>query len=354
MPLDIETLLNYLDNPTEIRRLLNIGATSDNLETNSNPEFGSLGDNIFSALRRIDSFASNRYLEGIRTGFYLLDEMVSGLKPGELTVIAGVSSAGKSSFARMVARNVALNNGIPVAFFSPETDAAQFMVNLLSAEAEIDTHKLRAGRLERYEWEHLTQRISGLSKAPIFINDQVLSISDLGLECSRLKAEKHIGLIIIDYAQLINIEDLPYDNLKDRIEFSSHQLKKISRELALPVVVTSQLPAFSQKRHSDGKPTLLHFGEWHFLEECADIVLLLYRPEMFGITTYEDGSSTQNICEVILAKQKNGPASDLKLQFIKKYGKFSNLEDFQIGQSLGQMGMRDVNQGSRDGDFFPF
>jgi replicative DNA helicase len=341
-------------------------------ETNLRRNYMAMSDLVVSTLRKLEAVQGTEGgVTGVASGFGLLDQMTSGFHPSDLVIIAARPAMGKTAFTLTMARNAAVRFGVPVAFFSLEMDASQLVQRLLCSEAEVDAQKVRTGRLERYEWEQLTNKIGALSKAPLYIDDTpALSIMDLRAKGRRLKAEKNIGMIIIDYLQLMTGNVKSSGNREQEIAGISRSLKELAKELGIPIIALSQLSRAVETRGGDKKPMLSDLRESGSIEQDADMVMFLYRPEYYGLTTYEDGSSTANVCEVIIAKQRSGPVGDVKLQFIKKYAKFNDLEDYQMEQSLAQQGFggnqtitrqsrineesHSGNGGGGGGDFFPF
>jgi replicative DNA helicase len=276
----------------------------------------------------------------VPSGFGILDSYTSGFQKSDLVICAARPAMGKTAFTLTIARNAAVRFGVPVAFFSLEMAATQLVQRLMCAEAEIDAQKVRTGRLAPYEWEQLNARIAGLGKAPLFIDDTpALSIMDLRAKARRLKAEKNIGLIIIDYLQLMTGNVMKGGNREQEIAGISRSLKELAKELDVPVVALSQLSRAVETRGGDRKPILSDLRESGSIEQDADMVFFLYRPEYYGLSTYDDGSSTQGIAEVIIAKQRNGPTGEVKLQFVNKFAKFMDIQDSGAFRHLSSMGI---------------
>ncbi|HHG84990.1 MAG TPA: replicative DNA helicase [Bacteroidetes bacterium] len=343
-------------------------------ETNLRRSAQSMSDLVLKTLVKLEELQGQEGgITGVATGFTALDQMTSGFHPADLVIIAARPAMGKTAFTLTFARNAAVRNGTPVAFFSLEMDATQLVQRLLCAEAEIDAQKVRTGRLERYEWEQLTNRIGNLSKAPLYIDDTpALSIMDLRAKGRRLKAEKNIGMIVIDYLQLMTGNVSKGGNREQEIAGISRSLKELAKELSIPIIALSQLSRAVETRGGDKKPMLSDLRESGSIEQDADMVMFLYRPEYYGLTTYEDGTSTQGVAEVIIAKQRSGPVGDVKLQFISKFAKFANLNDHQNeaahpGMENGMPGLPNIQpntitrpsrmneEAADEGDFnFPF
>ncbi|MCB9232259.1 MAG: replicative DNA helicase [Bacteroidia bacterium] len=319
-------------------------------ETNLRKNYMSMSDLVITTLSKIESLkGQSGGVTGVPSGFRALDAMTSGFQPSDLIICAARPAMGKTAFCLTVTRNAAVRFGKGVAFFSLEMAATQLVQRLLCAEAEIDAQKVRTGTLLEHEWAQLNARIGDLSKAPIFIDDTpALSIMDLRAKARRLKAEKNIGMIIIDYLQLMTGNAGKGGNREQEIAGISRSLKELAKEIDVPIIALSQLSRAVETRGGDKKPMLSDLRESGSIEQDADMVMFLYRPGYYGITTYEDGTSTEGMGEVIIAKQRNGPVGDVKLQFINKFAKFLDVEDYETTQALASMGV-DLQNGNNYG-----
>ncbi|HVN47717.1 MAG TPA: replicative DNA helicase [Bacteroidota bacterium] len=265
---------------------------------------------------------------GAPSGFHRLDELTGGFQPSDFIIIAGRPSMGKTAFALSVARNAALNGDKPTAvgMFSLEMSTQQLVMRLMCAEARVDAHKVRTGRLPEDEWKKLSMSVGRLYKAKIFIDDTPgLNILELRAKARRLKVEHNIGLLVVDYLQLMqgprNIQ-----SREQEISTISRSLKGLAKELNLPVIALSQLNRSVESRN-DKRPALSDLRESGAIEQDADVVMFVHRPEMFGITE-DEGESTEGLAEIIIGKQRNGPTDTVKLQFIKQYARFENRASF--------------------------
>jgi replicative DNA helicase len=267
-------------------------------------------------------------ITGIPTGFATLDEMTSGWQRSDLIIIAARPSMGKTAFMLSVARNAAMLENRPVLLFSLEMGAQQLALRLMCAEAELDNSRVRNGQMEGYEWEQLTDRIGDLSKAPIYIDDTPgLSIYDMRAKCRRFKAEKGIDMIIVDYLQLMQGTGRNNNtNREQEISGISRSLKMLAKELDVPVIALSQLSRKVEDRGSDKRPMLSDLRESGAIEQDADVVMFIYRPEFYNFMTDAEGNSTEGVAEIIVGKHRNGPVGTAQLQFIKQYGKFTDLQ----------------------------
>lgn len=281
-------------------------------------------------------------LTGVPSGFTRLDRVTSGWQKSDLIIIAARPAMGKTAFVMSALRNAAVDHGKPVAIFSLEMSSIQLVNRLISAEAELESEKIKTGKLEEYEWTQLFEKTRRISDAEIFIDDTPgLSILELRAKCRKLKQQHDIQMIIIDYLQLMS-GDLSKKggNREQEIASISRSLKNIAKELNVPVIALSQLSRAVETRGGDKRPMLSDLRESGSIEQDADMVLFLYRPEYYGLTQDADGSPTEGMGEIIIAKHRNGSLADVKLRFIGKYTKFMDFDDFsdQSGFNSGNYG----------------
>jgi replicative DNA helicase len=265
-------------------------------------------------------------LTGVPSGFSRLDRITSGWQKSDLVIIAARPGMGKTAFIVSAMRNAAVDFNFPVAMFSLEMASLQLVNRLISAEAELESDKIKRGNLAEFEWQQLVTKTNRLSSAPIFIDDTpALSILELRAKCRRLKSEHNIQLIVIDYLQLMKGEES--GNREQEIASISRALKGVAKELNVPVIALSQLSRGVETRGGDKRPQLSDLRESGSIEQDADIVMFLYRPEYYKIDQDEDGMSTLGMAEVIIAKHRNGSLDTAKLKFIGKYTKFADFDD---------------------------
>ena len=278
-------------------------------------------------------------LTGIPSGFTALDRMTSGWQPSDLVIIAARPAMGKTAFVLSCARNAAVQFGKPVVVFSLEMSSVQLVNRLISGEAEIEQEKLRKGNLAEWEWQQLHSKIGNLTEAPLFIDDTpALNIFEFRAKCRRLKAQYDIQMIIIDYLQLMHGkgEGKGGGNREQEIGSISRALKSVAKELSVPVLALSQLSrAVESRPGSSKKPMLSDLRESGSIEQDADMVLFLFRPEYYGLTEDEEGRSTAGVGEVIIAKHRNGETGTVPLRFIGKFVKFADLEEDFSGGAPG-------------------
>lgn len=247
----------------------------------------------------------------------------------KLFLLEDMTVTHNTAFILSAVRNAAVDFKQPVAVFSLEMSATQLMLRLLSSEAEIESDKLRKGKLEEHEWQQLHHRIDRLSNAPIFIDDTpALSILELRAKCRRLKAQHDIQLIVIDYLQLMSGDSSTKGNREQEIASISRALKNLAKELNVPVIALSQLSRAVETRGGDKRPMLSDLRESGSIEQDADMVMFLYRPEYYKITQDDDGNPTEGVGEVIIAKNRAGMVDTVRLRFIGKFTRFCDLDGF--------------------------
>ena len=268
-------------------------------------------------------------LTGIPSGFSALDRVTSGWQPSDLVIIAARPGMGKTAFVVSALRNAAVDFQMPVAIFSLEMSSVQLVNRMISAEAELESEKIKRGDLADYEWEQLLHKTNRLSDSPIFIDDTpALSILELRAKCRRLVAQHGVRLVIIDYLQLMTGDSSKNagGNREQEIATISRSLKGIAKELNVPVLALSQLSRAVETRGGDKKPQLSDLRESGSIEQDADMVMFLYRPEYYGITQDESGMPLNGLGEVIIAKHRNGKTDTVPLKFIGKFTKFTDME----------------------------
>jgi len=289
---------------------------------------------VLQAKKRIEEIAKQEGLSGIATGFEKLDKITSGWQPSDLIIIAARPGMGKTAFVLSMARNIAIDFGKPVALFSLEMSSVQLITRLISSETGLSSEKLRTGKLEKHEWEQLSIKVKNLEKAPLFIDDSPsLSIFDLRAKARRLASQHGIKLIIVDYLQLMTAGGnggKGGGNREQEISTISRNLKALAKELSVPVIALSQLSRAVETRGSSKRPLLSDLRESGAIEQDADIVSFIYRPEYYKIDEWDDEeqSPTAGQAEFIIAKHRNGSLDSIRLKFIGNLGKFDNLEDY--------------------------
>lgn len=285
-------------------------------------DFTHISDVLETTFERIEQlYNSDGSITGVATGYAELDRMTSGFQKSDLIIVAARPSVGKTAFALNVAQNVAVRSGLPAAIFSLEMSKDQLVQRMLCAEAYIDGHKLRNGNLDDDDWPKLSMGVSTLSNSPIYIDDSPgITVSEMRNKLRRLKLEHGLGFVVIDYLQLIHGRRSSGENRQQEISEISRSLKQLARELEVPIVALAQLSRSVEQRQ-DKRPMLSDIRESGSIEQDADIVAFLYRDDY-----YDPESDRQNIIEIIIAKQRNGPTGKIDLVFLKNFNKFVNLE----------------------------
>ena len=271
---------------------------------------------------------------GVPSGFSSLDKKTSGWQRSDLVIVAARPSMGKTAFALNCARNAALDKDYPagVAIFSLEMSAEQLALRLLTSEARVDSQAARTGSMGLDDWKKISKAAAILANASIFIDDTPgLSALELRAKCRRLKAEHDIGLVIVDYLQLMHVSGTQrYSNREQEISNISRSMKALAKELNVPVVALSQLSRAVENR-SDKRPQLSDLRESGAIEQDADVVCFIYRPERVDLPTDTDGNSQEGLAEIIIGKQRNGPIGSVKLSFVQQYARFENLSTYYQG-----------------------
>ena len=259
-------------------------------------------------------------LIGVPSGFYDLDNLLSGFQKNDLIVLAGRPSMGKTALALNFARNCTVENNMKVGFFSLEMSSQQLVERLITSEAKIDSHLVRTGKLPKKDWTKISNASNILSEASIFIDDTAdLNIMELRAKSRQLKAEKNIDIIFVDYIQLINAPNNS-ESRQQEISYISRSLKALAKELQVPVVALSQLSRAVESR-TDHRPIMSDLRESGAIEQDADVVLFVYRKFVYSKNEEDEG-----LGEIILSKHRNGPTGLVKVAFIDKYARFMNLE----------------------------
>ncbi|WP_432411497.1 replicative DNA helicase [Rasiella sp. SM2506] len=289
---------------------------------------------VIQAKKKIQEIANREGLSGIPSGFDKVDKLTSGWQPSDLIIIAARPGMGKTALTLSMARNVAVEHNIPVAFFSLEMSSVQLITRLISSETGLSSEKLRTGNLEKHEWEQLNVKVNALEKAPLFIDDTPsLSIFDLRAKARRLSSQHGIKLIMIDYLQLMTAGGSQKGgNREQEISTISRNLKALAKELAIPVIALSQLSRAVETRGGSKRPLLSDLRESGAIEQDADIVSFIYRPEYYKIEEWDDEerSPTEGQGEFIVAKHRNGGLDEIRLKFVGHLGRFENLETFDF------------------------
>ncbi len=331
------------DDSTDVFNLLDKTEQSlfDISETNIRKNYDSMRSLMSDAIQELEKKKNMKTgLTGISSGFTKLDRITSGWQKSDLIIIAARPGMGKTAFVLSAMRNAAVDFGKPVAIFSLEMSSIQLVNRLISAEAELESDKIKKGLLEEYEWEQLLYKTSKLTEAPIYIDDTpALTVLELRAKSRRLVSQHQVELIIVDYLQLMAGETNRYGgtgNREQEIASISRALKNLAKELNVPVIAISQLSRAVETRGGDKRPQLSDLRESGSIEQDADMVIFLYRPEYYGFNEDESGQNIRGICELLIAKHRNGSTGSVNLKFITHFTKFSDLEDDYMDKGQGQ------------------
>ncbi|MFD2528656.1 replicative DNA helicase [Polaribacter marinaquae] len=327
-----EIIENAYDEGTDVFDLLDdaegklFEVTQGNLKKSSE-DAGSL---VKQALKKIQEIGNQEGMSGLATGFTKLDALTSGWQPSDLVIIAARPGMGKTAFVISMAKNMAIDFNHGVAIFSLEMSSVQLITRMISSETGLTSEKLRKGNLEPHEWEQLNVKVKRLSDAPIFIDDTPsLSIFDLRAKARRLVSQHNVRILVIDYLQLMTAGGKAGGNREQEISMISRNLKALAKELSVPVIALSQLSRAVETRGGSKRPLLSDLRESGAIEQDADIVSFIFRPEYYGMTEWDDDdhSPCEGQGEFIVAKHRNGGLDNIRLKFTGHLAKFSDLEE---------------------------
>ena len=270
---------------------------------------------------------SDTKMRGVPSGFTELDRVTNGFQKSDLIILASRPGMGKTAFALTLARNMAVSFNTPIAFFSLEMSSIQLVTRLISAETQLKSDKLRKGDLQDFEWQQLNTKIRNLEDAKIFIDDTpALSIFELRAKCRRLKAQNDIQMIFVDYLQLMVGQQDNKGNREQEISQISRSLKSLAKELDVPIMALSQLSRAVETRAGDKKPILSDLRDSGAIEQDADLVIFIYRPEYYQLTEDDKGNPTAGLANINIAKHRNGALANIELRFIADFAKFSEID----------------------------
>ncbi len=335
------------DETTEVEILMQEaeGELFEISRTNMKKDYTQIDPVIKDALAVIHKAASNTGgLTGVPTGYHKLDDITSGWQESDLIIIAGRPAMGKTSFALSMAKNIAVDFQRPIAFFSLEMSNVQLVNRLISNCCEIPGNRILNGQLRDDEWQRLDKRVNNLSGAPIYVDDTPgLSIFELRTKARRLCKEHRIQLIMIDYLQLMNANGMKFSGRQEEVSVISRSLKGLAKELGIPIIALSQLNRGVESREGiDGKrPQLSDLRESGAIEQDADMVLFVHRPEYYGLLKDNDGRDLRGMAQIIIAKHRKGSTGDVLLTFRGEYTRFENPEDTRLK----------VDENSQSGEF---
>ena len=311
-------------------------------QKNMKKDYTQIDPVIKNAVDGIQKAAANKDgLTGVSTGYYKLDDMTSGWQASDLIIIAGRPAMGKTSFALSMAKNIASDNKVPMAFFSLEMSNTQLVNRLISNVCEIQGSKILNGQLHPDEWDRLDKRLNNLLGAPLYVDDTPgLSVFELRTKARRLVREHGVKIIMIDYLQLMNAQGMRFSSRQEEVSTISRSLKGLAKELNIPIIALSQLNRGVESREgNDGKrPQLSDLRESGAIEQDADMVLFVHRPEYYHIYQDEHGHDLRGMAQIIIAKHRKGATGDVLLNFRGEFTRFENPED-------GKLNTKNANDG---------
>lgn len=328
--IDVDDLLNFSE-----KEIFDLAYGNIKNETQS------MGEVLKESIRQIEE-ASKRTdgLSGVPSGFSSLDRITQGWQRSDMIVIAARPSMGKTAFVLSMARNMTVNLKVPVVIFSLEMSAVQLVNRLIVSETELSSEKIRSGKLEPHEWTQLDYKIKNLQDAPLYIDDTAaISLFELRAKCRRLKMQHDIGLVIIDYLQLMTGPPEVRNNREQEVSTISRGIKSIAKELNVPIIALSQLNRSVEMRAGDKRPQLSDLRESGAIEQDADIVCFIHRPEKFGIMEDENGQSTAGLGQIIIAKHRNGEICDVNLHFRAEFARFEELDSEGLISPIDESGI---------------
>ena len=312
---------------------------------------------VNQALKKIESMAGKEGMSGLPSGFTKLDQLTSGWQPSDLVILAARPGMGKTAFVMSMAKNMAIDFNIPVAIFSLEMSSVQLITRMISSETGLSSSKLKRGNLLPHEWEQLNIKVKKLADAPIFIDDTpALSIFDLRAKARRLVSQHKVKIVIIDYLQLMTAgsSNKSGGNREQEISTISRNLKALAKELDIPVIALSQLSRAVETRGGSKRPLLSDLRESGAIEQDADIVSFIYRPEYYGTLEWDDEehSPCEGQAELIIAKHRNGGLENIRLKFTGHLALFSDLEDTDFSSEIPSKMNNDITSFPDANDVF--
>ncbi len=307
-------------------------------QNNMKQDYTQVAPVVKDAVEILQRAAANKGgLTGIPTGYSGMDEMTSGWQASDLVIIAGRPAMGKTSFALSIAKNVAVDYGVPIGFFSLEMNNVQLVNRLISNVCEISGHKILNGQLDQSDWERLDKRLAKLTSAPIYVDDTPgLSVFELRTKARRLVREKGVKIIMIDYLQLMNANGMKFGSRQEEVSTISRSLKGLAKELNIPVLALSQLSRNVENREGlDGKrPQLSDLRESGAIEQDADMVLFVHRPEYYHIYQDEKGNDLHGMAQIIIAKHRKGSTGDVLLNFRGEFTRFQDPQEASVSMPV--------------------
>ena len=329
------------DQTSDVNDLLSFSEKSifDLANGNIKTQTRGMNDVLKEALAHIDE-ASKRTdgLSGVPSGFTSLDRITQGWQNSDMIVVAARPAMGKTAFILSMARNMVVNHRVPVLIFSLEMSAVQLINRLIISETELSSEKIRTGKLADHEWIQLDTKIKNLQDAPLFIDDTAaISLFELRSKCIRLKMQHNIGIVMIDYLQLMTGPEEVRGNREQEVSTISRGIKQLAKELNVPIIALSQLSRNTVARGGSNRPQLNDLRDSGAIEQDADIVCFIHRPEYYGQTQDAEGNSTEGLGQVIIAKHRNGATCDVNLHFRAEFARFEEWDSMGLMPGLAPL-----------------
>jgi len=340
--IDVDDLLDFSE-----RELFDIA------EGNIKRETTKINVLIKKAIERIEEAAKHEEtLVGVPSGYTKLDRLTSGWQKSDLIIVAARPSMGKTAFALSMGRTIAVEHNRPIAFFSLEMSSVQLVNRLIVSETELPSNRIKNGNLDEHEWKQLDTKIKQLVEAPIYIDDSpAISIFELRAKCRRLKLQHDIQLIIVDYLQLMTGPPNIFSR-EQEVSSISRSLKSIAKELDVPIIALSQLNRSVEIRSGSKRPQLSDLRESGAIEQDADMVIFIHRPEKYGLFEDDDGNSLVGLAEILLSKNRNGPVGDIILRFREEFAKFVELDEMPVDEMSSNDELNTYTVGSKMNNYF--
>ena len=326
------------DKTSDVNDLLQFSEKSifDLANGNIKTQTRDMNDVLKEALARIEEAAKRTDgLSGVPSGFTSLDRITQGWQNSDMVVVAARPAMGKTAFILSMARNMVVNHKVPVLIFSLEMSAVQLINRIVISETEISSEKIRTGKLEDHEWMQLDAKIKNLQDAPLYIDDTAaISLFELRSKCIRMKLQHNIGIVMIDYLQLMTGPEEVRGNREQEVSTISRGIKQLAKELNVPIIALSQLSRNTVARGGSNRPMLNDLRDSGAIEQDADIVCFIHRPEYYGQLQDESGNSTQGLGQVIIAKHRTGAVCDVNLHFRAEFARFEEWDSMGLSGGL--------------------
>ncbi|MEE3447747.1 MAG: replicative DNA helicase [Bacteroidales bacterium] len=346
------------DPTTDVDDILSFSEKSifDLANGNIKTQTKSMDEVLVESLKQIEEAGKREDgLSGVPSGFTSLDKITQGWQNSDMVVVAARPAMGKTAFILSMARNMTVNFKIPVLIFSLEMSAVQLVNRLIISESQLSSEKIRTGKLEDHEWMQLDAKIKNLQNAPLYIDDTAaISLFELRSKCIRLKMQHNIGMVMIDYLQLMSGPPEVRGNREQEVSTISRGIKQLAKELNVPIIALSQLSRSTVSRGGDMRPQLNDLRDSGAIEQDADIVCFIHRPEYYGIQQDAEGNSTLGLGQVIIAKHRNGATCDVNLRFRAEFARFEEWDSMGLSEgisSLDESGNMTIGSSMNDGGF---